>query len=135
MIAAWKIFLRCVHALAAFDFLPMNLTTVRANIGRVAVIGRELILEICETSRWNIFWALVAIALLCVFVRERSSRSFALIVFLLVPFVSYCLVYIFSAWPNYIGHLEGSLPRLLLQLIPVGWLLIALALAPPRRRL
>lgn len=128
LIAAWKTFESNVHVLRPPDFLPVSEEFFLANFKRISGIGHELYLELCDTSRWNIFWALVVLAILSILVRERTVRGFVLILLLVVPLACYCASYIFSTWPSYIAHIEQSLPRLLIQLVPIGWLLIALAL-------
>lgn len=48
---------------------------------------------------------------------------------LVTPIAFYSASYLFSAWPDYLDHFHASPPRLLLQVTPLGWLAIALALA------
>ena len=124
VIASWKVFLIAVHALPSRDFVSIG----RGSIDRTAGILHELYLQLIDWRVWDIFWLLVAIALIAALIRERSARVAVLVWLLLAPLVCYCGSYIFSAWPDYIAHIDTSLPRLLIQLTPVGWLLIALAL-------
>jgi hypothetical protein len=35
----------------------------------------------------------------------------------------------FSSWPSYTAHMTSSVPRLLLHVMPTGWLAIGLALS------
>lgn len=44
---------------------------------------------------------------------------------LVAPMIAYASSYLFSSWPDYRTHIAASLPRLLLQLLPLGWLIIA----------
>jgi hypothetical protein len=124
VIASWKIFLIAVHALPSRDFVSLG----RGSIDRTGRILHELYLQLIDWRLWDIFWLLVAIALIAALIRQRSARVAVLVWLLLAPLVCYCTSYVFSAWPDYIAHIETSLPRLLIQLTPVGWLLIALAL-------
>jgi hypothetical protein len=54
----------------------------------------------------------------------------------LVPLGLASAAYVMSAWTPFEGHVEASLPRLVLQVTPVAVLLMALGLAPagPRER-
>jgi hypothetical protein len=69
---------------------------------------------------------LVAIIYLAV---ARSFSKLLLTIGVVVPVLLYLLTYIFSAWPSYTAHITSSLPRLLLQVMPAGWLAIGLALS------
>jgi hypothetical protein len=66
-------------------------------------------------------------------VYKRSARTAMLIWLFIAPLVCYCASYVFSGMPDYVWHIETSLTRRLIQLAPVGWLLIALFLAQPKR--
>jgi hypothetical protein len=48
---------------------------------------------------------------------------------LFVPIVLYLLIYVFSSWPNYLGHVDLSISRLLLHVAPVGFLIILLGVS------
>lgn len=128
VIAIWQIFLTRVHALAPRDFVAIDFQTPRTNISRAPEIFRELWLNLIDRDYWSIFWLLAATAFVAICIRQRHRTAALLIWSLFAPLTLYCGTYIFSAWPDYIAHIEMSLPRLLLQLIPVAWLLIALAL-------
>ncbi len=128
IIAAWSIFLRTVHSVPSRDFAPTSWAILKTNLARVSGIAREFFLAISDKSLWDFFWLLGLVALVCILLRERTARSAALIWLLLAPLSCYCASYIFSAWPDYIAHIDTSLPRLLMQLTPIAWLLIALAL-------
>jgi hypothetical protein len=76
---------------------------------------------------------IVLLAFVAAAVRGQVQRGGMIFALIATPLAFYCSTYLFSAWPDYIGHIESSLPRLLIQLIPTAWLLIALALAPRNR--
>ena len=87
--------------------------------------------EFGAASRWSIFWFLVLAALATQLLRKENSQSLLLAIALVTPIAVYSATYLLSAWPDYLNHLHASLPRLLLQMTPLGWLAIALALAQP----
>jgi hypothetical protein len=128
VIAAWKIFLVSVHALPSRDF------AMHADISRVPGILHELWLTVIDRDLWNIFWLLAAFAIVAVVIRECARTTAVLLWTLFAPLALYLSSYIFSAWPDYIAHIDTSLPRLLIQLTPIAWLLIAFALRSTRLR-
>jgi hypothetical protein len=124
VIVAWKIFIAAVDAVPSRDFAGFSFEVLKNNLHRSGAILHELLLTASDQSLWNIFWLLVVFALLAVVICRRAT---ALVWLLLAPLACYCASYLLSAWPDYIAHIDTSLPRLLIQLTPVGWLLIALA--------
>jgi hypothetical protein len=133
LIALWRIFLRAVHVLPPQDFLPVTLGVLRNNIQRTGNILYHLFLQLIRWRDWDIFWLLVAMAVIGLLAYKRSARTAMLIWLFIAPLACYCATYLFSAMPDYIWHIETSLTRRLIQLAPVGWLLIALFLAQPKR--
>lgn len=129
IIAAWKSFLSVVHCLPPQDFFPVGPGVLRNNIQRTGPILHQLGLQLIGWHNWSIFWLLVAFAVLGLVIRERSVRVGLLLWLLLVPLACFCSTYYFSVWPDYIVHIRTSLMRLLIELTPVGWLLIAVAFA------
>jgi hypothetical protein len=122
VIAAWKIFLAAVHALPSRDF------KMPSNISRLPGILHELWLTLIDRDLWSIFWLLIAFAMIALCIRARTRTTAVLLWTFFAPLALYLGSYIFSAWPDYIAHIDTSLPRLLIQLTPVAWLIIALAL-------
>ena len=132
LIALWRIFLTSVHCLPTQDFVFPSLDILRRNIFRAGHIFRELFWQLIDWREWDIFWLLVTMAMIGILVRARNVRAAALISLFVAPLVCYCSVYLFSAVPDYIWHIETSLRRLLIHLAPIAALLIALALGPSR---
>ena len=130
VIGGWKLFLLCVHALPSRDFVSATPARLLANASRLGGILHELGLTLGSTSLWDIFWLLSALALIMVARRQRDRSAATIAWLLLAPLLAYTGSYVFSAWPDFIDHIDTSLPRLLIQLTPAAWLLIALALNP-----
>jgi hypothetical protein len=129
IIIAWRIFLAAAQARVPSEYLPATFKAFVANLDRLGPISAALLGELARFDHWNIFWPLVLIALVAVSTRARDRRLLHLLIAAItVPPAAYCGAYIFSNWPDYLTHMSLSLPRLLLQLMPVGWLIIALAL-------
>jgi hypothetical protein len=131
IIIGWQFFLHQMQTPPARDFLPMNLTTVVSNLNRVRPILTDLIDELMRTSHWSLFWLALISAFVALAMRQRNQQAALLAICVLVPIAIYCTTYLFSAWPEFRAHIATSLSRLLLQVVPVGWLAIAFALAPP----
>ena len=72
----------------------------------------ELFVHLIRWSDWDIFWLLVAMAMIALLVRTRNTRAAALIWLLIAPLVCYCAMYLFSALPDYVWHIETSLRRI-----------------------
>jgi hypothetical protein len=85
---------------------------------------------VVDKALWDIFWLIVLLASVSILIRQRTVQAAMLFWLLLAPLGIYLASYLLSAWPDYIAHIDTSLPRLLIQLCPVGWLLIALAISP-----
>jgi len=134
IIAAWLIFLRSMHVPHSRDFVPVSFHVLWANLSRLDPVLCSLIDDLSRPSYWSLFWYATAFALICIVFRSRSTGAAILGTCILVPIGLYCATYLFSAWPDLVAHVESSLPRLLLQLVPAGWLAIALAIAPVPRR-
>ena len=129
IICAWRLYLNSVHALQAADFLPFNLETFRSHLDRAQPLLSALLGELSNVSTWSLFWFVVAIAVLYCVPRIRSAGVGALVIALIAPIILYLSLYLFSSWPNYLEHVGLSISRLLMQVAPVGFLLIVLAVS------
>ena len=131
VILVWRIYLRSVHLWPHSEF-NVSFSAFRENIGRLRDIGGILFAELSSTVHWSIFWliAAVAIAYLCA---SRQVERLALACLVVVPVILYSSIYIFSTWPSYSAHMTSSVPRLLLHVMPAGWLAIGLALGQTKR--
>jgi hypothetical protein len=127
VVLGWKLFCTIQHALPSRDFTAVSPTSLLANIGRLPDICREVFLIVAATQLWDIFWLLALVAMFAALVRDRGSVTGTVCWVLLAPFACYSSSYLFSSWPDYIAHMDTSLPRLLIQLTPAAWLLVALA--------
>lgn len=63
----------------------------------------------------------------------RDDRLLILALSIAGPISIYAATYIFSGRADWKMHMGASLSRLLLHVVPVGWIAIALALRPPDR--
>jgi hypothetical protein len=133
LILAWKIYLKAMHCLLPADFARPSLHLLGENLNRLPAIFRIALIELTDTGLWSIFWIMTLVAIVYL-IAARNFTRLLLITAIVGPIVLYLLTYIFSAWPSYTAHITSSLPRLLLQVMPVSWMGIALALAQSKRK-
>jgi hypothetical protein len=129
IICAWRLYLNAAHALQAADFLPFNLETFLTHLNRSLPLLAALMAEFYNLPTWSLFWFIVAVAFLYALPRMRHPGVLVLLVALIAPIVLYLSLYLFSSWPNYLEHVGLSISRLLMQVVPVGFLLIVLAIS------
>jgi hypothetical protein len=132
LILAWRIYLRLVHLSPHSDFVRPSFGALRDNIGRLGDIFGILFAELSEAVHWSIFWLLAAVALIYLFASRKLERI-ALASAVIIPILLYSVIYVFSTWSSYSAHMTSSIPRLLLHVMPVGWLAIGLALSQAKR--
>lgn len=130
----WKIFYSSMGKTGAFEYLPMTIPTLMKNAFRLPIIGQRLIADMIDVERWSIFWPIALIALVSLLWRNRDRRFCILFVATVTPICVYAFLYVFSGWPNWNTHIQQSLSRLLLHVMPLLWLTVALALRPPELR-
>jgi hypothetical protein len=128
LILTWRLYLKAMQCSPPADFGWPTFKLLGANISRLPTIGRIALAELSDIGLWSIFW-LVALVAIIYLVAARSFMKLLLAAGLLGPLLLYLLTYVFSAWPSYTAHITSSFPRLLLQIVPVGWLAIGLALS------
>jgi hypothetical protein len=132
LILAWRVYLKLVHLWPHSDFAPLSLTALSQNLGRLRDIFGILFAELSEPVHWSVFWLLAAFALIYLFASRKLERI-ALASAVVVPILLYSLTYVFSTWPSYSAHMTSSVSRLLLHVMPAGWLAIGLALSQTKR--
>lgn len=130
ILLAWQIYLKARQTLD-LDDLVVNFSTLRLNAGRAIPIGQELLVEMLRPSNWSLFWLMVVAAFLYRLARRKDLCLLILFIAVFAPIAAYASTYIFSAHKDYFWHIATSLPRLLLQMVLVAWLVVALALRPP----
>jgi hypothetical protein len=131
IILGWNLYLRHVHLQMPSEFLQISFSTLRQNADRIVVASRVLLELILDKDSWGIFWVFAALAVVALVWRMRNLGALILLGATLIPLAVYTSIYVFSAYPHYGKHIAMSLPRLLVQVVPVLWLAIAAAIASP----
>ncbi len=132
LILAWRVYLKLVHVWPQSDFARPSLSLLRDNFSRLGEIFGVLYVELSKTVHWSIFWLLAVVALIYLLASRKLERI-AVASAVIVPVLLYSLTYVFSAWPSYTAHMTSSISRLLLHVMPAGWLAIGLALSQSKR--
>ncbi|HWY39752.1 MAG TPA: hypothetical protein VNX27_03050 [Chthoniobacterales bacterium] len=132
VILVWRLYLRFVHLWPHSDFAPPSWSALRNNIGRLHDIFGILFAELSERSQWSAFWLITAVAVIYLLASRKLERI-ALATAVVGPVLLYSLIYVFSTWSSYSAHMTSSVPRLLLHVMPAGWLAIGLALSQSKR--
>jgi hypothetical protein len=127
LICGWRLYLKLVHIWPSSDFARPSFGLLRDNVGRLREIFSIVFAELSEPTHWSIFWLIAGVAVIYL-LASRKLEKIALGAAVVVPMVLYSLTYLFSTWPSYTAHMTSSVPRLLLHVIPAGWLAIGLAL-------
>jgi general stress protein CsbA len=127
--AAWRVFLHAVHMASISDFLPINRETMPSNLARLPAIYRVILSEVSSRESWGLFWVAAGLTLLFLAFRWRYLTERLLLVFTVIPIGLYSGIYVLSAWQQYLDHVASSVPRLLMQLVPVTLLGLGIVLA------
>ncbi len=132
VLIGWRVYLHVVHAVESHDFLTPDWTMLRTNFYRVGPVFREVFMEMSRASDWSFFWWIVLAAFGTLAFRARHVGTFLLSLGVFAPIALFGCSYVFSAWPDYLAHMSTSFPRLLLQIMPAGWVAVAAAVGENR---
>jgi hypothetical protein len=131
---AWQTFLAQVSAPQLRDFETVSATALWANLGRIPHVTQWLLVEFINSERWTLLWPALGLALLFILATARKPGYLALGAAAVLPLLLYLPMYVFSTYSQFLGHMEYSLPRLMLSPSLIALVVIALAVpARPRR--
>ncbi len=114
VIVGWQTFLWFANSAADAQFLPLGLSTLRANAWRLPQIAQAVFGEFTNWRHWGGFW-LMTLAAFFYLLWRRERRMLILPLAVLLPVAIYSGVYVFSIWPSFLMHLQSSFPRLLIH--------------------
>jgi hypothetical protein len=134
VVFGWRLYLKLVHVSAPSEFAQPSFSLLRENAGRLYDIFGILVAELSETFHWSIFWLIAALAVVYL-IASWKVEKLVLAGAVVLPVILYALIYLFSTWPSYTAHMTSSVPRLLLHVMPAGWLAIGLAFSQPKGKL
>jgi hypothetical protein len=127
--AAWYFYLARMDTASCQEFLPINLSTFSAHADRIRPLVFTFASELVNTQKWGVFWLPVGIAGVYLLARCRGFSGIVLLFAILAPLIIYPPIYIFSAWPSFMDHVNCSGSRLFLHVAPLSFLAISLAFA------
>ena len=127
VLGAWKLFLVHHGAVTSLDFSSMSLSLLGMNSHRMIPILNTLLAEMARGADWGIFWGLAVLALAAVILVRPSLSGLLLASAIVLPIALYSVTYLFSAWPDYLDHVNASIPRLIVHVVPVALLLVGVA--------
>jgi hypothetical protein len=130
LFAAWHIFLRMMNAHANSEYALPPLAEIP---GRLQTVADAVFVQIGNMEQWSILWFVVALAACQLLIMKRTRATIATLLSAIAPTAFYCAAYLFSTWSSLPQHIGTSLPRLLMQTVPVSVLVIALAVAESLR--
>lgn len=128
LIAAWTVFSMVMKAPPSDDFLPISAKMIAGIPHRLLIIGGAVITEVTAWHQWSLLWSLFAAACAYLLACRRTSAVITLLWAVLAPVAIYLATYLLSAWENFEGYIGTSLPRLLMHVAPLVWLVIATAI-------
>jgi len=129
ILAGWKIAMLIVKTPPYLDFLRPTLGAAWGNRDRLGPVFATMARYLVETGFWGLLWVAFPAAL--VFLAVRSQRKMSAFLFLTVALplgIDGCL-YLLSAEPSYVTHIQTSLQRLIMDVSLSGLLTVALAAA------
>jgi drug/metabolite transporter (DMT)-like permease len=103
---------------------------VRANLPRVAPLLARFGEELVRLRYWSLLWPLAGAALVALAWQRRPFAG-PLALALVAPLGGALAAYMFTALEPYDFHVETSLDRLVLQLVPLAVLVVVLVLGQP----
>jgi hypothetical protein len=126
----WLLFSHLTHPIGV-DFLPFTPAEFLAHAGRIPPITLRLVLETLIVDNWGFLWLALAGAL--VLRRRRLSPCARRLLLLLVGQLGvYGGIFIFSAWQPYTLHIQASLDRLYVQVVPAVVVVLIEVVCGPR---
>lgn len=131
----WLLFTRLAHPLGR-DFLPLTPAVFVAHADRLPHIALTFALQMLALNNWSLLWVLLACGLLLAG-RRLPPHGRGLLALLAAQLGVYMIAFVFSDWQPYTAHVQTSLNRLLLQVVPLALLVLVEcvhAMATPRAR-
>jgi hypothetical protein len=114
------------------DFIEITSTNLGKNLPRLIDIGLRMRNELIDWNAWGFLWPAFILALVLPGSGRFGRHRLALAGSVIIPNLFYMCVFVFSAWQSFLGHVDVSLPRLMMQTSFTAVLAIALAVPTPR---
>jgi len=125
---SWRGYLLANHYSSVADF-GIGTESIGQNLSRLSPTLLTLKQNLFDLESWSLLWYGAAAALIVLVTRRNVRSGLYLFLAIAIPLSFDMTVYIFSAWPDYLRHVNLSLSRLILQVAPTAILLVAMAAA------
>jgi hypothetical protein len=134
LLIGWRIFLVFARPSSGNEFLPLTPSTLRDNLWRAPRIAQAALQELLSLRRWGILWVAALLAALFLILSRQREYRIVLPLAVVVPVALYSGIFLFSAWNDFLLHLNNTFPRLLIQVSLAAALMVAVAAPIGRRR-
>ena len=124
---AWRAFLSFADVAPETTFQPLSIATLAANLERLPPLLQRVGEELLRFRAWSLLWPL-ATAALAFLVWQRQRTAIPLAFGILAPLALYLVPYVFTTIQPWEMHVETSLDRLILQVVPLALLPLVLVL-------
>ena len=118
--AVWWYFFKHVNSIS-----PIYLLSDKPHFERIPTIAFNIIVELVNIQRWNLFWVAFLIVLLVV--PWRKAKAKLILIPVALQFCVYFYIYIITSGDkDYITQMHGTLDRLFLHITPIVFLWVAI---------
>ena len=125
----WRAYLLAHNFSTVADFGGINPASLFENLRRLPLIFIALHQGLFDMQSWSLLWYAAIAALPVLFFSANRRIGWLLFVAIAIPLCFDLTIYVFSAWPDYLRHVNLSLSRLVMQVAPTAFLLVSVAVA------
>lgn len=121
----WFLLLR-FYQVSGVDFVTPSLLYLKNNLQRIIEISVFIRRFLKFMPFWGLFWVIFVLLFIYRIKKIKDLSLFVLILFIGIPLIVYPSLFIFSTWIPYYEHVRTSLPRLILQVYPLAYVLFVM---------
>jgi hypothetical protein len=129
ILVCWRAYLLAHNFSTVADFGGINPASLFENLRRLPLIFIALHQGLFDLQSWSLLWYAAIAALPVLFFSANRRIGWLLFVAIAIPLCFDLTIYVFSAWPDYLRHVNLSLSRLVMQVAPTAFLLVSVAVA------
>jgi len=126
---SWQGYLLANHCFVVSDFAGLNPESLSKHFNRLGPTLQTLVQNLFDLQLWSLLWYGAIAGAIILLWHGRARAALLLLVALLLPLSFDVAIFLFSAWPDYLRHVNLSLDRLVMQVAPTAFLLVSLAAA------
>jgi hypothetical protein len=108
-------------AIPEADFPSMSPAIGIANLHWLPGILTQMAGALLKPGRWGLLWPAFCVTFVLAVVRRELDRvNLVMAAAVIVPFLAYAVIFLFSGWDNVADHIGVSVERLLIPLAPAA---------------